>query len=268
MDLGLAGRTVVISGGSTGIGRATAAAFLTEGASVGLLARTKENLDQAVQELSTAYPGTSVVGLPTDVTDRASVDAAAEAVADLSATVHVLVLAAGHRMRRADRQLLWEDTDWAGDLDVKTLGMLRVIRAFHPLLDKTGAGRVVNIGGVAGETVWEGALTHGLNNAAMHHATRYLARDLAPDRITVNTVVPGLVATEWRADWASAAARKAATSPAAFLDGYVTKLGILLGRWAKPAEVADAVAFLASDRAAYITGTSLVVDGGITVNAL
>lgn len=268
MDLGLTGRTAVISGGSTGIGKAAASTLLQEGANVALLARSKDQLDLAVEELRRDHPGRMIEGFATDVTDRSLVDAAAEKVRLRFDTVHVLVVAAGHRMRRLDRQLLWEDADWAADLDVKTLGMLRVVRAFHPLLDKTGAGRIVNVGGVAGMAVWEGALTHGLNNAAMHHATRYLARDLAPEGITVNAVVPGLVATEWRHGWATAAADRAGTTVDAFLAAYLQRLGVLLSRWAESREVADAVTFLASARAAYVTGTSLVVDGGISAHAL
>jgi 3-oxoacyl-[acyl-carrier protein] reductase len=268
MDLGLEGRTAVVSGGSTGIGKATAAALLGEGANVALLARTPETLDQTVKELSHEFPDGGVVGVRTDVTDRVSVDAAAATVGERFGDVHVLVVAAGHRMRRLDRQLLWDDEDWSADLDVKTLGMLRVIRAFYPLLDKTGAGRVINVGGVAGHAVWEGALTHGLNNAAMHHATRYLARDLAADLITVNAVIPGLVATEWRHDWAALAAGRQGIPVDVFLAGYLERLGVLLGRWAESCEVADAIGFLASARAAYVTGTSLVVDGGISAHAL
>lgn len=268
MDLGLNGRVAVISGGSSGIGKATAATFLDEGANVVLLARTQETLDQAVKELTHEHPERAVLGIATDVTDRSSVDAAAAIVGETFGEVHVLVVAAGHRMRRLDRQLLWDDSDWAADLDVKTLGMLRVIRGFYPLLDKTGAGRVINVGGVAGHTVWEGALTHGINNAAMHHATRYLARDLAADRVTVNAVVPGLVATEWRHGWAAAAAERQDAPVDKFLDGYLKQLGVLLGRWAESREVADAVAYLASSRAAYITGTSLTVDGGISAHAV
>ena len=267
MDLNLEGRTAVITGGSAGIGLAVGAALLREGARVALLARDEAGLARAVDAIADGRPD-DVLPVVADITSRAAVDAAAEAVRERFGTVHILVNNAGHRMRRLDRQLLWDDEDWISDIDVKTVGALRATRAFYPLLDKTGAGRIINVGGVAGEAVWESALTHGVNNAALRQATRYLARDLGGEGITVNAVVPGLVATEWRQDWASAAADRGGLETDAFLEGYLEKLGVLLGRWAESEEVADAVAFLASDRAAYITGTSLVIDGGITVNAL
>jgi 3-oxoacyl-[acyl-carrier protein] reductase len=267
VDLNLEGRAAVITGGSAGIGLAVAAALLREGARVALLARDEAGLSRAVNAIADGRPD-DVLPVVADITSRAAVDAAAETVRERFGTVHILVNNAGHRMRRLDRQLLWDDEDWTSDIDVKTVGALRATRAFYPLLDKSGAGRIINVGGVAGETVWEGALTHGVNNAALSQATRYLARDLGSEGITVNAVVPGLVATEWRHDWASAAADRGGLETDVFLEGYLDKLGVLLGRWAESEEVADAVAFLASDRAAYITGTSLVIDGGITVNAL
>lgn len=266
MDLGIEGRTSVITGGSVGIGKAVAHALAAEGANVVLLARTKETLDEAAEELRAAHPHVAVLPHPTDVTDRASVDAAAAAVSDRFGTVHVLVNNAGHRMRRFDRQVLWDDDDWQADLDNKLVGLLRTVRAFVPHLATDGTGRVVNVSGAAGSTVWEGALTHGLNNAAVDQATRYLARDLAGSQITVNSVVPGLVATEWRHGWAKMMADKAGITSEDFLAGYCSQKGILAGRWGEPDEVADAVAFLASERGRYVTATCLAVDGGMGAN--
>lgn len=266
MDLGIEGRTSVITGASVEIGKAIAHALAGEGANVVLLARTKETLDEAAEELRRAHAGVEVLPHPTDVTDRASVEAAAQAVADRFGTVHILVNNAGHRMRRFDRQILWEDDDWQADLDSKLVGLLRTVRAFLPHLATDGTGRVVNVSGAAGSAVWEGALTHGLNNAAVDHATRYLARDLAGSGITVNSVVPGLVATEWREGWAQMMADKGGTTREEFLAGYCADKGILAGRWGEPHEVADAVAFLASDRGRYVTATCLAVDGGLSAN--
>jgi 3-oxoacyl-[acyl-carrier protein] reductase len=265
VELGLRGRTAVISGGSMGIGKAAAKGLAGEGASLVLLARGQEALDQTAAEIRTES-GVDVLTIATDITDAGAVNAAAGAASDRFGTIHILVNSAGHRMRRFDRQILWEDEDWLGDVDIKTIGMLRVIRGFLPHLSKDGTGRIVNVSGTAGAMVWEGALTHGLNNSAFIHVTRYLAKDLAGDKINVNAVVPGLTATEWRHGWANMMAEKQGTSRDEFLTAYCQKMGILSGRWADTSEVADAIVFLASDRATYINGEALFVDGGQNIN--
>lgn len=265
MDLGLKGRVAAIMGGSAGIGKAIAAGLAAEGANLVLMARDADNLNAAAEEITEQWP----VEVLTQVADNAksdTIDAAAAATAERFGTVNILVNNAGHRMRRMDRQILWEDEDWLSDVDVKTIGMLRTIRAFLPHLATDGSGRVINMGGLAGWVVWEGAMTHGLNNAAMQHVGKYLASDLASAKITVNTVVPGFVGVEWRRDLAKIIADKGSMTVDEYLDGYVKDKGILAGRWAEPEEVADLAVFLASDRASYINGASIVIDGGMSVN--
>ncbi len=110
-------------------------------------------------------------------------------------------------------------------VNVKTIGMLRAIRAFLPYFANDGSGRIINIGGSAGTMEWERAMTHGLNNAAMMHVSTYLARDLARDQITVNTINPGLVATEWRQTWADTKAEQQGKSREAFLADYCQQKG-------------------------------------------
>ena len=266
MDLGLSGRTAVVTGASHGIGRAIAAALAAEGVRVALIARTRHRLEEVAEQLHAAgHPG-EVITAPADVRVEGEVEAAANAIRERFGRLDILVNNAGNRMRPG-RQIAWTDDEWLRDIDTKLVGMLRVTRAFESLLPDDGAGRVINVSGVAGSIVWETAMTHGINNAAMNHATRYLAADLAPRRVTVNAVIPGLIATDWRREWAADAGARSGTTADAFVDQVCRDKGILLGRWAEPEEVADVVVFLASARAAYITGTSVVVDGGLTVNA-
>ncbi len=266
MELGLKGRTAVIAGGSTGIGKAAARGLATEGVSLVLLARGKENLDKAANEIA-SESNVEIVTIPTDMKDANSVNAAAAAAADRFGTIHILVNTAGNRMRRPDRQILWDDEEWLDDINAKMIGMLRAVRAFLPHFARDGSGRIINVAGSAGMLEWEKAMTHGINNSAMLHASTYLARDLASDQITVNTIVPGLVATEWREGWADNRAGQQGKSRADFLADYCQQKGILAGRWATMDEIADAIVFLASDRARYINGTRLVIDGGLSVNA-
>ena len=266
MELGLKGRVAVITGGSKGIGKAIGRGLAAEGVDLLLLARGKEQLEKAADEIRTAT-GVGVTAIPTDITSADSVKAAAESAKSQFAAVHILVNNAGGPIKRMDRQITWPDADWVDDLNLKTMGMLRVIQSFLPLMPRDGSGRIVNISGVAGTAVWMPALTHGLNNSAMNQATMYLAQDLASDGITVNAVVPGLVGTEGRDIWAENMAKQQGKTKADFLAEFCKRMGILSGRWAEMDEVASAVVYLASDRARYITGSRLVIDGGFSVNA-
>lgn len=265
MEMGLKGRAALVTGASKGIGKAIALGLAEEGVRVALLARTEAALRAAAAELRAAT-GTTVVALPTDIRDAAAVAAAVERAHAQLGPLHILVNNAGGPIKRPERQILWPDSDWRDDVDTKTLGMLRVTQAMIPHMPTDGTGRIINVSGIAGSSVLTSALTHGLNNAAMNHVTSYLAADLAAARITVNAVIPGLVATEWRESWAEAAGRQRQLSKQQFLDQTSRDWGILAGRWGTMREVADAVVFLASDRAAYINGAKLAVDGGYSVN--
>jgi 3-oxoacyl-[acyl-carrier protein] reductase len=265
MDLGLKGRAALITGASKGIGKAIALGLAEEGVRVALLARTETALQAAADEIL-AKTGATVLALPTDIRDAAAVvTSVARARAELG-PLHILVNNAGGPIKRPERQIQWPDSDWRDDVDTKTLGMLRVTQSMIPHMPTDGTGRIINISGVAGVSVLTSALTHGLNNAAMNHVTSYLAADLAAARITVNSVIPGLIATEWRESWAENAGRQRQVSKQQFLDETCLDWGIIAGRWGTTREVADAVLFIASDRAAYINGAKLTVDGGYSVN--
>jgi 3-oxoacyl-[acyl-carrier protein] reductase len=266
MELGLTGRVAVITGASKGIGKAIARGLAAEGVNVALLARGKDLLEQTAAQIREAS-SVQVLALPTDMTDAAQVDAAAAAVADHFGTLHILVNNVGRPPRRQDRQITWSDDEWLEEIDLKTLSMLRAVRAFAPRIAHDGTGRIINISGVAGTSVWAPALTLGSTNAAMNQATGYLAHDLAEAKITVNAVVPGPIATEWRAAWVAAMAQQQGQTPTEFLAAFCRQKGILAGRLAEMDEISDAVVFLASDRARYINGAKIVIDGGFSVNA-
>ena len=266
MELGLKGRVAVITGGSKGIGKAIAQAFAAQGSNVVLLARGKDLLNQTAEQIR-KESGVTVLAVPADITNSDSVNAAAAEAKKQFETIHVVVNNAGGPIRRMDRQITWSDKEWTEDVDLKLIGMLRVIQAFLPYIAKDGAGRIVNISGVAGSNVWAPALTHGLNNAAMNQGTAYLAHDLVGDKITVNAVVPGLVGTEAREVWAENMSKQQGKTKAEFLAEFCRRMGILAGRWATVEEVADTVLFLASDCGQYINGAQIVIDGGLSVNA-
>jgi NAD(P)-dependent dehydrogenase (short-subunit alcohol dehydrogenase family) len=173
---------------------------------------------------------------------------------------------AGGPIKRPGRQITWSDADWQDDINLKTIGMLRIVQAILPAVPKDGTGRIINISGIASTSAFLTALTHGINNAAMNQATLYLAKDLAADKVTVNTVIPGLIATEWRQGWAEAGGKAQGKTKDEFVADICKQWGILSGRWTTPDEVADLVVFLASDRAASINGAKIAIDGGYGTN--
>ena len=265
MELGLKGRVAAITGGSKGIGRAIARGLASQGVDLILLARGMEQLEKTAAEIRSST-GVRVSALQADITSSESVQSAAAAAQKDFPTVHIVVNNAGAPMRRTDRQILWPDGDWVGDINLKLVGMLRVIQAFLPQIARDGSGRIINISGTGGSLVWSPALTIGLNNAAMNHVTTYLAQDMANDRITVNAIIPGLVGTEGREAWAENMAKQQNVTKAEFVAGFCKRMGILAGRWASMEEIADMAVFLSSDRAQYINGSRIVVDGGMSIN--
>lgn len=266
MDLGLKGRVALVTGASKGIGKAIARGLADEGVHLVIVSRGQEAIRDAGDELRRAT-GVRVLALAADVRDEASVNAMAEAAAREFGTIHVLVNNAGGPIKRQERQILWPEADWIDDVNTKTIGMLRVTKALLPVMARDGTGRVINISGIAGSSVLGPALTHGLNNSAMNQVTTYLARDLAAERITVNAIIPGLIATEWRESWAEGSGAQRKISKAEFLDDTCRAWGIVSGRWGTMEEVANVAVFLASDRASYVNGARIAVDGGYTINA-
>jgi NAD(P)-dependent dehydrogenase (short-subunit alcohol dehydrogenase family) len=265
MNLGLKGRVAIVTGASKGIGKAIARGLADEGVDLVLLARGRDDLECGADEIRRAT-GVRALALPTDVRDGAAVKAAADAASAEFGAVHIIVNNAGGPIKRQDRQITWPESDWVDDVNIKTIGMLRVTQAFLPLVPRDGSGRIINISGIAGSSALGPALTHGLNNSAMNHVTGYLAKDLSAEKITVNSVIPGLIATEWRESWAESSGGQHGVSKDAFLDETCRDWGIVSGRWGTMGEVADLVVFLASDRASYINGAKIPVDGGYSIN--
>jgi NAD(P)-dependent dehydrogenase (short-subunit alcohol dehydrogenase family) len=266
MNLALDGRVAVVTGASKGIGKAIAFGLAAEGVHVVMLARNRDALDAAAAAVRERHD-VRVEPIQTDVRDDAAVTRAIETARQAFGTLHILVNNAGGPIKRQERQITWPEADWLDDLNTKIVGMLRVTRAILPAMPTDGRGRIINVSGIAGISALGPALTHGMNNSAMNQATSYLASDLAAAQITVNAVIPGLIATEWRETWADTAARQQGQDPQAFLDEICRKWGIVSGRWGTVEEVADLVVFLASDRAAYINGARIAVDGGYSINA-
>jgi NAD(P)-dependent dehydrogenase (short-subunit alcohol dehydrogenase family) len=257
MDLGIAGRVAIVTGGSRGIGRAVAERLCREGASVALCARNRDSLAEARRALEAI--GGPVLAVEADLMEPAAADRVVEATATAWGRIDILVNNAG-AARGIPFDELTQDL-WLENLQLKLFGYLRMARLVLPHLRRNGWGRIVNVAGLAGLQPSPLTMPVGLNNAGILNVMKALADEEAANHILVTTVCPGPILTERQTRLLQDAARAKGTSLDAAQREATT--AIPLGRMGRPEEVADVVAFLASERASYITGSLVLVDGGL-----
>jgi NAD(P)-dependent dehydrogenase (short-subunit alcohol dehydrogenase family) len=257
MELGIAGRVAIVTGGSRGIGRAVADRLCREGASVALCARDPDSLAKARRALETI--GGQVLAVEADLTEPAAADRVVEATTAAWGRIDILVNNAG-AARGIPFDELTQDL-WLENLQLKLFGYLRMARLVLPHLRRNGWGRIVNVAGLAGLQPSPLTMPVGLNNAGILNVMKALADGEAANHILVTTVCPGPILTERQTLLLQDAARAKGTSLEAAQREATT--AIPLGRMGRPEEVADVVAFLASERASYITGSLVLVDGGL-----
>ena len=254
MDLGLAGKRAIVTGGSKGIGAATARVLAGEGVRVSLIARDREALDAVAAEC-----GRGAVSFSADLADAAQLSAAFAAAIEAMGGVDILVNNAGSSPHGSILEI--GDDAWRDSFDLKLMGYVRGMRAVIPTMQAQHYGRIVNIGGVAGVSANSGYVLASYNTAIVH-ITRSVAELVGPDGITVTTVHPGPTLTErLRGMLAGAAATRGMTVDE-FGEQVVAQTAPLR-RLGSPEEVAQVIAFMCGEPSAWITGTGLLVDGGI-----
>jgi NAD(P)-dependent dehydrogenase (short-subunit alcohol dehydrogenase family) len=256
MDLGLRGRRAIVTGGSKGLGKAIAAELLAEGAAVAICSRHKAELDETAAELGAS--GGSVTALPCDVTDPGQVESFIAAAAAALGGTDILVNNAG--AARPGRFAALTDDDWHGDIEVKLFSQIRCTRAALPHLRQSTAPRVININAVYARYPDPVFLASSVNRASCLSLSKALSIELGHEGILVNSVNIGFVVTP---QWENIRARRAPGVPADEFFGQLAAREVPLGRFGRPDEVAGLVAFLAGDRAGYISGASIDVAGGM-----
>jgi 3-oxoacyl-[acyl-carrier protein] reductase len=254
MNLGLTGKTALVTAASKGMGKACALGLAAEGARVVMCARTDVDLQAAAEEVR-SKTGAQVVAMPADVTRADQVKALVARAHEAFGGVDILVANAGGPPRGYFDEL--SDEQWYGAFEVSLLSVVRLIREVLPSMRQCRWGRIITIQSSSVKQPIDGL---DLSNAIRPGAAglmKTLATELGADNILVNTVCPGRILT----DRLLGGARQAGLSP----EEYVRQVGadVPVGRVGTPEEFANVVVFLASERASYVTGVAIQVDGGL-----
>src|SRR5438874_1618622 len=259
MDLELAGKTAIVTGGSRGIGKAIAHELAAEGVDVAIVARSADDLKRTAAELA-ERTGQRILPIPADTGDDASVKAMVDQAASGLGHIDILVNCAaqpggqGPVPKLAD---VSDDNFWP-DVNVKVMGYLRCAREVAPHMMAQRWGRIISISGLAARST--GAIIGSMRNVAVVAMSKNLAVELGPHGINVTVVHPGLTYTEKTPGVIAAAAQRQGISQA---DVEKRMVNNLLGRWVDAREIAYVVTFLASPKAAAVNGDVIPAAGGV-----
>ena len=258
MDLGIKGRSAIVTGGSRGIGREAARQFLEEGARVLICGRNAETLERTRSELAKATGG-EIHEIVADMTRPGDIERLVATAKEKFGSVDILVNNAGQMY--SGRFDVMTDAGLKEQLETKLFGFLRAIRLVYPLMKARRWGRIVNLIGGAGKEPDPYMFGSGITNSGLLNITKSLSTEFGEHNVLVNAVCPGWVDTNlWRRNAQGLAAELGAQSEEEARRRAARKNS--LNRFGRPEELANAIVFLCSERASYITGVSLNLDGG------
>jgi NAD(P)-dependent dehydrogenase (short-subunit alcohol dehydrogenase family) len=254
MELGLKGKVAVVTGGTEGIGRATALRLAQEGAHVAICARTQEALDRVGAEISKL--GGQGLAVKADMSKLADIERFMKMVVDKFGRIDILVNNAGTSKRGAFLELT--DAEWSADLELKVFGAIRCTRLAVPHMKKQGGGRIINITISSAKQPGAQSYPTSVSRAAGLAITKALSKEFAADNILVNTVCIGKIK--------SGQHERRYKKEGMTADQYYATAAkdIPMKRVGEAEEVATVITFLASDAASYVTGSSINLDGGIS----
>ncbi len=258
MDMGLKDKVALITGGSDGIGKAAAKVMAAEGAKVVICARRQDVLDRAAAEVS-EQTGGDVMAVAADVTEPDQIQNLFDKVIEAHGRIDVLVNNAGTSAAAYFENV--SDETWRYDIELKLFGAIRCSRLAIPHMKAQGGGRIINITTPGGKAPAPRSVPTSVSRAAGIALTKEMSKDYAEDNILVNTVCIGLIKSgQHERRWE----QQNAENPGLTLDKWYDEMGkrVPVGRVGEAEEAGDLIAFLASDRASYITGVAINIDGG------
>jgi len=244
-----ANKVAVVTGGGRGIGQEIARAFAAEGAKVAVVSRSESSCGKAAEEINADFPG-SCTAYAVDVADHAAVQELAKKIGEDLGSVNILVNNAG--VTRDGLLMRMKEEDWDTVLDTNLKGAFNTVKGFMRVLMKAEDPRIINIASVIGLIGNAGQANYSASKAGLIGFTKAVARELAGRAVTCNAVAPGFITTDMTDEL-----------PQSVKDAVIGK--IPLASFGNTKDIAEAVAFLASPAARYITGQVLAVDGGMTM---
>jgi NAD(P)-dependent dehydrogenase (short-subunit alcohol dehydrogenase family) len=259
VDLGLGDKVALITGGSEGIGRAAARSLGREGARVVICARRVDVLERAAGDL-TEETGAEILPVAADVSSPPDLERLIATVEARFGRLDLLVKNAGTSRAQSFESV--SDEAWQDDLELKLFGAIRTSRLALPLLRRAGGGSIVNILNVGAKQPAAASVPTSVSRAAGMALTKALSKELARDNIRVNAVLIGLIKSgQHERRWRTEGGGETLES---YYETKAAERGIPLGRVGEADEVGDLIAYLGSERAAYITGVAINMDGGVS----
>ncbi len=258
MDLGIRDRVAVVAASSRGLGKAVAEALAAEGARLALCARGAETLAATARQIEERF-GVSVLHRPLDVTDPEAVKSFVEETIDRFGRVDIGVTNAGGPPSKSFAQTTVED--WRAAFDLNFMSTLYLAKELLPHMQRQKWGRLVSITSITVKQPTEGLILSNAIRAAVAGLMKSLANEYGRDNILINNVCPGFIATDRLNQVAAAQAAAKGATPEQMIERWSSN--IPLGRVGRPEEFAALVAYLCSEKAAYVNGTSTAIDGGL-----
>lgn len=258
MDMGIRDKVAIVAASSKGLGRAVALGLASEGARVTIFSRSSDDINEAADEIR-EKTGAVVTPLVADVTKREDLQSVLDETVQRHSTVHILVNNAGGPPFAQMEELGTED--WHAALELNLLSTINLTRLAAPYMKEQRWGRVVNITSIAAKEPIGGLILSNTSRAGVLGFSKTVSAELAGYNVLVNSVCPGRIMTGRILELADKRAELLNSTRDEVIEGWNSEIPI--GRLGSPGELADLVVFLCSERASYITGTAVQVDGGV-----